>query len=66
MKKSILNLKGAQELSKNEQKETLGGKVANHETCEGKIDGQTCGSGKVCCLGACVSPTRDVCHGLTL
>ena len=40
MKKSILNLKGAQELTKNEQKKAIGGKQAkayctSNEDCQG-------------------------------
>ncbi|MES2862495.1 MAG: hypothetical protein V4666_00100 [Bacteroidota bacterium] len=50
MLKNILNLKGAQKLSKNEQKEISGGKKLYRGTCELPEGGSTiiCPEGTVC------------------
>lgn len=57
MLKNILNLDGAQKLTKNEQKEITGGTVVNPDTCAGKRTGELCTSyGWVCCNRVCVDP----------
>lgn len=49
MKKSILNLKGAQELSKNEQKSIAGGRHFLLERCGGDGSFIFVNGKKVCC-----------------
>ena len=55
MKKSILNLSGAQELSKNEQKAVSGGKkeCRGYISMEGWVPG-TCPTGTCCVNYVCV------------
>ncbi|WP_445456748.1 hypothetical protein [Flavobacterium sp. HNIBRBA15423] len=49
MKKSILNLQGAQELSKKEQKSVNGGRRA----CNLNLPNAGCGSNECCSKGIC-------------
>jgi hypothetical protein len=64
MKKSILNLNGALELSKKEQKTINGGTVVDPKSCVGKSEGEACGGlpGYICCTKVCISQSRPACN----
>ena len=63
MLKNILNLKGAQKLSKNEQITINGGGSSRcaEGFCAGKLDGTCCNHNKQSCIqGCCRGP--QICH----